>query len=77
MSELARYQSTSGRLEPVWTIEVQCLERDTDRILDAVMEVYTLSYGRYQRNASISAQGENGTARTRLDHTTMSSFKAG
>lgn len=79
MSELARYQSTSGRLEPVWTIEVQCLERDTDRILDAVIEVYTLSYGRYQRNASISAQGrETAQPEPRSTTTThVEGFQAG
>ncbi len=54
---LAGYTARSGRLEPVWTLEIQTLPEDTDRILDAVMQVYPLSYGRYQRNASISAPG--------------------
>ncbi|MGR3501722.1 hypothetical protein [Pseudaestuariivita sp.] len=54
---LDTYHAQSGRLEPVWTLEVQTLPEDTDRILDAVMAVYPLSYGRYQRNASISAVG--------------------
>ena len=54
----ASYTSESGRLEPVWTIEIQTLPEDTDRILDAVMNVYPLGYGRYQRNASISAIGQ-------------------
>lgn len=57
MSDLAAYSSRSGRLEPVWTLEVQTLPEDTDRILDAVMTVHPLGYGRYQRNASISAVG--------------------
>ena len=55
--DLAGYKAKSGRFEPVWTLEIQTLPEDTDRILDAVMEVYPLGYGRYQRNASISAVG--------------------
>ncbi|MGP6086517.1 hypothetical protein [Antarctobacter jejuensis] len=55
---LEGYRAASGRLEPVWTLEIQTLPRDVDRILDAVMAVYPLSYGRYQRNASVSAVGK-------------------
>lgn len=55
--DLAGYKAKSGRFEPVWTLEIQTLPEDTERILDAVMEVYPLGYGRYQRNASISAVG--------------------
>lgn len=58
MTDLSSYKAKSGRLEPVWTIEVQTLPEDTDRILDAVMKVHPLSFGRYQRNASISALGK-------------------
>ncbi len=54
---LETYQAKSGRLEPVWTIEIQTLPEDIDRILDAVMAVHPLAYGRYRRNASISAVG--------------------
>lgn len=57
MSELSRYQAKSGTFIPVWTLEVQTLPEDTDRILDAVMAVHPLSFGRYRRNASISAPG--------------------
>lgn len=57
MKDLSAYKAQSGSLEPVWTLEIQTLPEDTDRILDAVMEVHPLSYGRYQRNASISALG--------------------
>lgn len=57
MSELSNYQAKSGRLAPVFTIEIQTLPEDTDRILDEVMKVHPLSFGRYQRNASISALG--------------------
>lgn len=55
--ELPDYRAGSGRLVAVWTVEVQTLPGDVDRILDAVMVVYPLNYGRYRRNASISAQG--------------------
>lgn len=57
MSDQAKYRAQSGRFVPVWTIEIQTLAEDTDRILDEVMKVHPLSYGRYQRNASISAVG--------------------
>ena len=57
MTDLASYKAQSGNLVPVWTLEVQTLPEDTDRILDAVMQVHPLSFGRYQRNASISGVG--------------------
>ena len=57
MNDLPNYTAKSGKLVPVWTLEVQTLPEDTDRILDAVMEVHPLNFGRYQRNASISAVG--------------------
>ena len=56
--DIAGYRSRSGRFVPVWTLEIQTLPDDVDRILDAVMSVYPLSYGRYRRNASISAVGK-------------------
>ncbi|MDJ0821308.1 MAG: hypothetical protein QNJ09_05770 [Paracoccaceae bacterium] len=67
--DLTQYKAASGRLAPVWTLEVQTLQEDTDRILDAVMAVYPLSYGRYQRNASISATGRE-TAQPEVGSTT-------
>jgi hypothetical protein len=57
LTDLANYDARFGRFIPVWTLEIQTLPEDTDRILDAIMAVYPLSYGRYQRNASISAVG--------------------
>ena len=57
MSDLTQYRAASGRFEPVWTLEIQTLPADIDRILDAVMQVYPLNYGRYQRNASVTALG--------------------
>ncbi|MEL6476068.1 MAG: hypothetical protein AAFR17_01970 [Pseudomonadota bacterium] len=57
MADLNSYKARSGRFLPVWTLEIQTLPGDTDRILDAVMAVHPLSFGRYRRNASISAVG--------------------
>lgn len=58
-----------GTFEPVWTLEVQTVPADTDRILDAVVAVHPLAYGRYERNASISALGKE-TARPTAGTTT-------
>ncbi|MGI9622401.1 MAG: hypothetical protein ACR2PK_06150 [Acidimicrobiales bacterium] len=56
--QLDDYEAQSGRFEPIWTIEIQTLPGDTDRILDAVIDVFPLAYGKYERNASISAAGK-------------------
>ena len=58
MSDLAKYLAASGRLEAVYTLEIQTVPEDVDRILDAVMAVHPLKFGRYQRNASVSAVGQ-------------------
>ncbi|MEO0383656.1 MAG: hypothetical protein AAF234_08915 [Pseudomonadota bacterium] len=58
MNDLSDYRAKSGRFVRVWTLEIQTLPTETDRILDAVMRVHPLSFGRYQRNASISAIGK-------------------
>ena len=79
MHDLAEYRAKSGTLVPVWTIEIQTLAEDTDRILDAVMKVHPLSFGRYQRNASISATGKE-TAQPEPGSTTtthVAGFEAG
>ena len=75
MTDLSTYRAKSGRFVPVWTLEIQTLPADTDRILDAVMAVHPLGYGRYQRNASISALGKE-TAQPQAGSTTTS-HKAG
>ena len=54
---LAEYRAKSGSFVPVWTLEIQTVIEDVDKILDAVTAVYPLRYGRYRRNASISAPG--------------------
>ena len=69
MLNLSDYKAASGRLIPVLTLEIQTLPEDTDRILDAVMAVHPLSFGRYQRNASISAVGRE-TAQPESNSTT-------
>jgi len=69
MDNLQAYEAGSGYLEPVWTLEIQTRPDDTDRILDAIMAVHPLSYGRYQRNASISAVGKE-TAQPEQNSTT-------
>ncbi len=78
MSDLATYKAKSGKFVPVWTIEIQTVLEDTDRILDAVMQVHPLSFGRYQRNASISAVGKE-TAQPEAGSTTthVDGFKVG
>ncbi|MEM6622141.1 MAG: hypothetical protein AAF674_07930 [Pseudomonadota bacterium] len=75
MSDLADYRAKSGHLIPVWTLEIQTLPSDVDRLLDAVITVHPLSYGRYQRNASVSAAGKE-TAQPEPNSTTTS-HKAG
>ena len=77
--DLSAYRAKSGGLLPVWTLEIQTLEEDTDRLLDAVMQVHRLSYGRYRRNASISAVGKE-TAQPEPGSTTtlhVDGFEAG
>lgn len=79
MTDLNDYQAKSGRFVPVWTLEIQTVCEDTDRILDAISAVHPLKYGRYRRNASISAPGME-TARPDPGSTTDShaeGFKAG
>ena len=79
MENLSAYDAKSGTLVPVFTIEVQTLPEDTDRILDEVMKVHPLSFGRYQRNASISAIGKE-TAQPEPGSTTtthVNGFEAG
>lgn len=79
MSNLEGYNSQSGRLAPVWTLEIQTVPEDTDRILDAVIAVHPLGFGRYQRNASISAIGME-TAQPEANSTTtthVEGFAAG
>lgn len=68
-SDLTEYKANSGRFVPVWTLEIQTLDSDVDRILDAVMKVHLLRFGKYQRNASVSAVGRE-TAQPEPNSTT-------
>lgn len=56
-TNLQEYKAQSGHLDPVYTLEIQTLPDNVDGILDAVMAVHPLAYGRYQRNASVTATG--------------------
>jgi len=79
MADPSAYKSASGRLEPVFTLEIQTLPEDTDRILDEILKVHPLGYGNYRRNASISAVGCE-TAQPNPGSTTtthIEGFKAG
>ena len=58
MDDLNSYRAKSGSLVPVWTLEIQTLHADVDRILDAVMEVHPLEHGNYRRNARVSGWAE-------------------
>jgi hypothetical protein len=60
---LDQYKARSGRIVPVWTIEIQTVPDDVDKILDAIMKVHPLAYGRYRRNASVSAVGMETSSR--------------
>ena len=68
---LDTYSSPSGRFEPIWTLEIQTVAEDVDKILDAIFAVHPLAYGRYERTASISAVGRE-TARPETGSTTDS-----
>ncbi|WP_305988949.1 hypothetical protein [Roseibium sp. MMSF_3544] len=79
MTDLGQYKAKSGTFVPVWTLEIQTLPEDTDRILDEVMKVHPLSFGRYQRNASITAVAKE-TAQPEAGSTTtthVDTFSAG
>ena len=68
--DLRDYQAKSGSFVPVWTLEIQTVIEDVDKILDAIIEVNPLKYGRYGRNGSISAVGME-TAQPEADSTTQ------
>ena len=74
MTDLSSYRAQSGRFVPVWTLEIQTVSEDTDKILDAVMEVHPLTFGRYRRTASISAVGME-TTQPEAGSTTTSHVK--
>lgn len=71
---LEKYKAKSGKFLPVFTLEIQILENDADKILDTIMKVHPLPYGRYHRNASVTGLGKetavpqaNSTTSTHVD----------
>lgn len=73
-TKLASYKAKSGRLVPVWRLEIQTRPDDAERLLDVIAAVDPLRYGRYRRNASLSAVGaetgqpeENSTTTTHIE----------
>ena len=57
MDVLETYNAKSGKLVPVWRLEISTRPDDAERLLDAVAKVHPLIVGRYQRNATVSAVG--------------------
>ena len=68
MESLTEYTAKSGTLLPVFTLEVQTLPEDTDRILDEVMKVNPLNFGRHPRNALGRAREAAARGRETLGH---------
>lgn len=57
MSEIEQYQSSSGRLIPVFRVEINTRPDDAERLLDAIVKVHPLTIGQYERNATVTAPG--------------------
>ena len=74
MLDLSTYKAKSGTLVRVWRIEIQTRPDDVDRLLDAIMKVNPLKYGRYRRNATVSGLGAE-TAQPEENSTTTSHSK--
>ncbi|WP_120633130.1 hypothetical protein [Ruegeria sp. EL01] len=55
--DISKLKTRTGTVERVWQIEIQATPEDADKIIDNVMEVDPLIYGRYKRNAFVSAIG--------------------
>jgi hypothetical protein len=56
-TDITQLQTRTGTVEPVWRIEIQAAPADADKIIDSVMAVDPLMYGRYSRNAFVSGEG--------------------
>lgn len=57
MNALEKYKAKSGKLVPVWRLEICTRPDDAARLLDAVMEIHPLIIGEYKRNATVTATG--------------------
>lgn len=55
--DISNLSTRTGKVERVWQIEIQATPEDVDKITDSVMEVDPLIYGRYRRNAFVTAVG--------------------
>jgi hypothetical protein len=56
-NDIADLRTRTGTVERVWQIEVQAAPQDVDKIIDSVVKVDPLLYGRYRRNAFVTAVG--------------------
>jgi hypothetical protein len=73
-NDIINLETRTGKVERVWQIEIQATPEDVDKIVDSVMEVDPLIYGRYKRNAFVTAVGsetylpeENSTSAVHLN----------
>ncbi|MEM7667482.1 MAG: hypothetical protein AAF250_16680 [Pseudomonadota bacterium] len=57
MSGIETYKSETGRLIPVFRLEINTRPDDAERLLNAIFEVHPLAVGAYERNATVTAQG--------------------
>ncbi len=57
MSSIENYESQSGKLIPVFRMEINTRPDDAERLLDAIFKVHPLAVGAYERNATVTAQG--------------------
>ena len=55
--DISSLKTRTGTVDRVWQVEIQATPEDADKIIDNVMEVDPLIYGRYKRNAFVSATG--------------------
>lgn len=56
-SNLEDLSGAGGTAEPIWLVQVQSHPDCVEKILDNIMTVDPLAYGKYERNAFVSAVG--------------------
>lgn len=57
MSGIDNYKAKSGKLIPVYRMEINTRPDDAERLLDAIAKVHPLAVGQYERNATVTAPG--------------------
>lgn len=57
MSGIQSYESETGKLIPVYRMEINTRPDDAERLLDAIFNVHPLMVGEYARNATVTATG--------------------